>query len=132
MRRMLAAHGPFFSGLARPDFRPQVDGETNKQFHNLDVHYESAMDMVENARDLVVGSLELFTSRTAHRTNVCMRRLTFMTALLGVLGVSAGALGMDFNAPMFNAGKVGFTWTLGAMAVFPATAGLVGRKRDRF
>ena len=96
------------------------------------VQLPRAAFMVENARDLVVGSFELFTSRTAQRTNVSMRRLTFMTALLGVLAVSAGVLGINFDAPMFKAGNVGFGWTLGAMAVFLATARLVGRKRDRF
>ena len=132
LRRMLAAHRPLFSGLARPDFRPQCEGAADRQFHNLDVHYERAMDMVENARDLVVGSVELFTSRTAHRTNVSMRQLTFITALLGVLGVAAAVLGMNFDARLFPTGNRGFWITVGGMGAFLAAAVLVGRKRDWF
>lgn len=132
LRRMLAAHRPLFSGLARPDFRPACEGTSNEQFHNLDVHYERAMDMVENARELVVGTFELFTSRTAHRTNESMRQLTFLTALLGVLGVSAGILGMNFDAPLFESGARGFFATLGAMTVFLVAALIIGRRRDWF
>lgn len=132
LRRMLAAHRALFSGLARPDFRPDRDGDSHKQFHNLDVHYERAMDMVENARELVVGSFELFTSGTAHRTNVSMRRLTFLTALLGVLGVSASILGMNFEAPLFETGARGFWWSLGGMGAFLAATMLIGRRRGWF
>lgn len=132
LRRMLAAHRPLFMGLARPDFRPQREGEANKQFHSLDVHYERAMDVVENARDLVVGSFELFTSGNAHRTNVSMRQLTFLTALLGVLGVTAGVLGMNFESPLFDTGSRGLGWSLGGMLVFLVAATVVGRKRGWF
>ncbi|MET0656128.1 MAG: CorA family divalent cation transporter, partial [Pseudoxanthomonas sp.] len=69
LRRMLAPHRVVFSGMARPDFRPQEELETNGHFHMLDTHFERAMDMVENARDLVVGSFELFSTQTALRTN---------------------------------------------------------------
>ena len=45
------------------------------------------MDMVENARDLVVGSFELLSSQTAIKTNNSMRTLTFATVITGILAV---------------------------------------------
>jgi len=48
-------------------------------------------DVVQNTRDLVVGSFELFSSQTALRTNEAMRALTFVTVLIGTLAVVAAS-----------------------------------------
>lgn len=132
LRRMLAPHRRVFAGLARPDFRPGLPDDAGAHFNALEVHFERAMDIVENARDLVIGSFELFTSRTAQRTNDTMRRLTFVTVLLGVLGVSAGVLGMNFDASLFASGERGFFGALAGMGAFVAAAMVVGRWRDWF
>lgn len=116
LRRMLAPHRNLFSALARPDFRPDADGAANAHFHALDDRFTRAMDAVENARDLVVGSFELFATRTAQRTNDTMRVLTVGTVLLGTLAVLAGVLGMNFPAPLFDSGGRGFWIAIGAMA----------------
>jgi magnesium transporter len=123
LRRMLAPHRNLFSALARPDFRPDADGDANAHFLALDEHFTRAMDAVENARDLVVGSFELFTTRTAQRTNDTMRALTVFTVLIGTLAVVAGVLGMNFPAPFFHSGGRGFWIAVAAMAAL-AVAGL--------
>lgn len=129
LRRMLAPHRHVFGALARPDFRPDEDkdGEDqgpNKAFLHLEKRFERAMDAVETARELVVGSFQLFTSRSAQRTNATMRVLTFVTVLFGAMAVIVGALGMNFTTPLFESGSTGFWATvagMGAIAVF-ATA----------
>jgi len=85
---------------------------------------------VENARDLVVGSYELLTTRLSQRTNDTMRTLTFVTVLLGSLAVVAGVLGMNFEAALFRSGSRGFWIAVGAMAAFVVLAMVVGRRRD--
>ena len=127
LRRMLAPHRALFAGLARPDFRPRSSGEINVHFQNLDIHYERAMDIVENTRDLVVGSFGLFSSQTALRTNDSMRVLTFATVLIGTLAVVAGVLGMNFEAAIFKAGN-GFWWALAAMGAVAIVAVLLARR----
>jgi Mg2+ and Co2+ transporter CorA len=123
LRRMLAPHRNLFGALARPDFRPDADGDANAHFLALDEHFARAMDAVENARDLVVGSFELFSTRTAQRTNDTMRALTVFTVLIGTLAVVAGVLGMNFPAPFFHSGGRGFWIAVAAMATL-AVAGL--------
>jgi len=108
LRRMLSAHRPVFSAIARPDFRPGADGEVNRHFQTVDTHFRRAMDAVENAREVVIGSFELFSNQTALRTNAIMRVLTILTALMGGLAVVAGILGMNFEAPFFKTGLTGF------------------------
>jgi Mg2+ and Co2+ transporter CorA len=127
LRRMLAPHRHVFGALARPDFRPDDEGDAEKQFVALEQRFERAMDAVEVARELVVGSFELFTTRSAQRTNDTMRVLTFVTVLLGTLAVAAGVLGMNFNAPLFASGARGFWTTLAVMGVFAIGAMLLAR-----
>ena len=73
------------------------------------------VDSVENARDLVVGSFELLATRLSQRTNESMRVLTFYTVLIGSLAVVAGVLGMNFKAPLFEAGAGGFWGVVAGM-----------------
>jgi Mg2+ and Co2+ transporter CorA len=126
---MLAPHRHVFGALARPDFRPDEDGGTEKQFRALEQRFERAMDAVEVGRELVVGSFELFTTISANRTNDTMRVLTFVTVLLGTLAVIAGAMGMNFKAPLFDTGAGGFWITVAAMALIALLATLFARWR---
>lgn len=129
LRRMLAPHRHVFAALARPDFRPDDEGDADRHFRALDQRFERAMDAVENARDLVVGSFELFATRSAERTNDTMRALTFVTVLLGSLAVIAGVLGMNFQVPFFESGARGFWLAIGGMGLIAVVAVLVARLR---
>jgi Mg2+ and Co2+ transporter CorA len=132
MRRMLAPHRTVFGGLSRPDFRPNADEMVNRHFAALDMRFERAMDTVENARELVIGSFELLSSQTALKTNTSMRTLTFATVITGVLAVVAGILGMNFNAPFFKTQTVGFALAAGAMLTVAGLALWWGRRRSWF
>ncbi len=129
LRRMLASQRHLFAALARPDFRPDEDGVADKHFRALEQRFERAMDAVENTRELVVGTFNLFTTRSAERTNDTMRALTFVTVLLGSLAVVAGALGMNFKTPFFESGDLGFWVSIGVMAGFALLATAVARWR---
>lgn len=129
LRRMLSPHRHVFGALARPDFRPDQEGTAEKEFRALEQRFERAMDAVEMGRELVVGSFELFTTRSAQRTNDTMRVLTFVTVLLGTLAVVAGAMGMNFKAPLFETGAQGFWVTVGAMGFLSLLAVLLARRR---
>ena len=129
LRWMLAPHRHVFSALARPDFRPDAQGDADRHFRALEQRFERAMDSVENTRELVVGSFELFTTRTAQRTNDTMRVLTFYTVLLGTLAVLAGVLGMNFPAPFFDTGGRGFWGAITGMVVITVLAIGLGRWR---
>jgi len=132
LRRMLAPHRVVFSALPRPDFRPEEDERTERHFRALDTHFERAMDMVENARDLVVGSFELFSSQTALAANETMKVLTFATVVIGVLAVIGGILGMNFEAPFFKTGVIGFCVAVGAMLVLAIGAVFFGKRHRWF
>lgn len=129
LRRMLSSHRDLFDAIARPDFQPDQDPKVEAQFQAVSARYERAMDAVENARDLVIGSYELLSTRLSQRTNDSMRLLTFVTVMLGSLAVVAGVLGMNFQAALFKTGSTGFWVTVGAMTGFALLAMIVARLR---
>lgn len=132
LRRMLVPHRVVYSALARPDFRPDAPGEASRHFEALDMRFERAMDMVENARELVLGSFSLFSSQTALQTNDFMRTLTFVTVITGALATLVGALGMNFDAAFFQTKDVGFWVAVTAMAGLTVVAILLARWRRWF
>jgi Mg2+ and Co2+ transporter CorA len=129
LRRLLSAHRDVFDTFSRPDFQPDQDEKVEKQFRSVSLRYERAVDAVENARDLVVGSYELLSTRLSQRTNESMRLLTFVTVLLGSLAVIAGMLGMNFRAGIFDTGSEGFWTAVGLMALVVLVALLIARWR---
>jgi magnesium/cobalt transport protein CorA len=128
LRRLLKAHRDVFYGMARPDFVATEHPEARLHFDALNKHYERAEDDLETARDLVVGSFELLSTRAAQKTNDTMRVLTFVTVMMGVLALVAGLLGMNFALPLFDTGMRGFVAVLVSMAAF-AGVGLALAKR---
>jgi len=128
LRRMLAPHRVVFDGLSRPDFAPADRTEVTRHLHALDTRFERAMDIVENARELVVGSFQLFSTQTELQTNERMKLLTFVTVVLGLLAVIAGVLGMNFNASFFESRTLGFFVAVGTMLALGAIAVVIGRR----
>lgn len=129
LRRMLAPHRVVFASLSRPDFQPQAQAEASRHFEVLDQRFERAMDMVENARELVLGSFALFSSQNALQTNDSMRVLTFVTVITGVLATLVGALGMNFAAHFFDTGDTGFWMAVGGLLLVAALSLLLARWR---
>lgn len=128
LRRMLAPHRVVFDGLSRPDFVPEDRTEVTRHLHALDTRFERAMDIVENARELVVGSFQLFSTQTELQTNERMKLLTFVTVVLGLLAVIAGVLGMNFNASFFQSKTLGFFVAVGTMLGLGVIAAVIGRR----
>ena len=129
LRRLLSAQRDMFDAIQRPDFRPEQDARIEAQFRAVSARFGRAMGAVENARDLVIGSYELLSTRLSQRTNDTMRLLTFVTVLLGSLAVVAGVLGMNFQATLFESGSRGFWTTVSAMLASILLAGLLARWR---
>lgn len=129
LRRMLAPHRVVFSSLSRPDFLPDDSPELVDQFRRLEAHFQQAMDAVENARELVIGSFGVFSNQVALRTNDSMRLLTFATVVIGAQAVIAGTLGMNFKASLFDS-PWGFWVAIGGMTAVTVLAVWWGRRKD--
>ena len=99
-------------------------------FRALDRRFERTIEAVDHARDLINGSFEPVTTRTAESTNHLVPRLTFVTMVLGAVGALAGVLGMNFETPYFQTGPVGFWTVIALMGALIAGAIVLARRND--
>ena len=102
LRRSLGAHREVFATLAQPEFDKVSESSSADRFRVLSERLEKAMTEVENARLMVMGSLDVLMTRTAQRTNDVMKILTVINAVLLPALVAAAILGMNFRQSFFE------------------------------
>ena len=129
LRASLARQRGVFYGLSRPDFQVVSESGAAPHFQVLVSRFERAIDEVEHARDLVVGSFELFASRAAQQTNDLVKVLTYLTAIIGICAAVAGVFGMNFEAAFFETGNAGFYATIISLTVIIVGSTLFARWR---
>ena len=78
---------------------------------------ERAIDAVENARELLVGSFDIYLGRSAQRSNDVMKVLTLVSAIALPAIVLAGVMGMNFKVPFFD-NPNNYFLVVGSMIVF--------------
>jgi Mg2+ and Co2+ transporter CorA len=129
LRRNLAPQRSVFYGLSRPDFSLVATSNAAEHFKSLERRFERALDTVEHGRELTQGSFDLFSTRVAETTNVLIRRLTFLSLMLGAIGAVAGIFGMNFETPYTATGVRGFWFVLGCLGIVVAISAGVSRYR---
>jgi Mg2+ and Co2+ transporter CorA len=115
IRRTLAPHRVAFAALARPDMA--LHEELGEPWPGLTDRLDRALDAVENLRDLLLGTFEIYMGRTAQDANDTMKVLTLLSAVLLPGVVLAGVMGMNFQMPFFDVAE-NFWIVIGAMVAF--------------
>jgi magnesium transporter len=115
LRRVLAPNREALLPLERPDFVLRSD--LGPVWPGIIQRLERAIDGLENARELLVGSFDLYLGRASQRTNEVMKVLTLLSAIALPAVVAAGVMGMNFKAPIFDDPN-NFYVVVGAMLVF--------------
>ncbi|HET7703923.1 MAG TPA: CorA family divalent cation transporter [Candidatus Limnocylindrales bacterium] len=114
LRRALAPNREALLPLERPDFELRAD--LGPVWPGTIQRLERAIDAVENARELLVGSFDLYLGRSSQRTNDVMKVLTLVSAIALPGIVLAGVMGMNFELPFFE--EPGNFWIVaGAMLI---------------
>jgi magnesium transporter len=115
LRRTLAPNREALSPLERPDFEVRTDlGEI---WPGTVQRLERAIDAIENTRELLVGSFDLYLGRASQRTNDVMKILTLVSAIALPGIVLAGVMGMNFKLAFFE-NTDNFFLVVGAMVAF--------------
>ncbi|MDQ3799500.1 MAG: CorA family divalent cation transporter [Acidobacteriota bacterium] len=127
LRRWLLPHRDVFYALTRSDFLPVAESDSTKDFQRLTQHFENAVDAVESSRDTVLSLFDLYATRAAHKMSNFIKRLTFVTVIVGTLGVVAGVWGMNFEVGYFKSAEQGFWMTVGGMGFFIILSVILGK-----
>jgi len=128
IRRTIAPQREVFAALARPGFEVLATSESAAHFRALQARVERAIDAIENARELLIGSFDLYMTQTAQRTNDVMRVLTIVNVILLPAVVLAGIMGMNFKVAFFENTNL-FWLVIVAMVVIAAGSLAIARWR---
>jgi magnesium transporter len=111
LRVALVANRPVFYGLSRPDCSIVSQSDAAPHYLMLAARFDRALDEIERVRDLISGSFDLFASRSSLQTNMLVKTLTVITAIIGYIGAVAGVFSMNMKAPLLDGGNIEF-WTV--------------------
>ena len=126
LRRPLSSQRDVFHALERPGL---VLGDSVEASWPLVAdRFRQAMDSVENARELLVGSFDIAMTKAGQRTNDIMRVLTVISSVLLPAVVVAGIMGMNFKVGLFDDPN-NFFVVVAAMAALAAIILLLARLR---
>jgi magnesium transporter len=126
LRRWLVPNREAITPLVRPDF--ELHGDIVAAWPGLVERLERVIGQVENARELLVGSFDIYLGRSAQRSNDVMKTLTIVSSILLPSVVLAGVMGMNFKLPFFD-NSANFFVVVGAMLAFAAVILLIARWR---
>lgn len=129
LRRRLGEHRKIIHGLLRADFSHVARHPHAQHFVALERRFNRTEDALERAREMVVGSFELYATRTAQDTNQLVKTLTFVTVVIGLSGTIAGIFGMNFDTPLNKTGLTGFLAAIVVMIVLAFAIFLFARWR---
>jgi Mg2+ and Co2+ transporter CorA len=131
LRSTLGPHRQVFGPLGHPESDNVLGADIAADYRRLDERLESALVAVDTAREMIVGSFDIFMTRTAQATNDIMKRLTVVSVLLLPAVVLAGVMGMNFRVAFFEHAWV-FWIVLAAMGVMAGATFWLGKRRNWF
>jgi Mg2+ and Co2+ transporter CorA len=117
VRRALSDHREVYAALAHVDVA-EISDKDDDGFAAVAARFESALDSVDDSRDLLLGSFEVYMSRLAQRTNDTMKILALATVLLLPGSLIAGLLGMNVVVPLSKDDPSSFWLVVAAIAAF--------------
>jgi len=126
LRRWLAPNRDAISPLVRPDF--ELHGDIVPSWPGLLDRLQLVIGAVENARELLVGSLDIYLGRSAQRSNDVMKTLTIVSSIALPAVVLAGVMGMNFHLEFFDNAQ-NFYVVIVAMLLISITILLLARWR---
>lgn len=117
LRAAIGEAGSTVHALTRPDFFAHIDNADHVHFENISRTLDRLDDGIARARETIIGSFDLYTTRVAQETNQLVKALTIATVITGVVGCAAGIFGMNFDTPFFHSGQLGFVEVTAAMGL---------------
>lgn len=134
-RRALVAHRAVMVAMAGADFAVVTEvregQREGKRFAGVTERFDGAVDAIDAAREALIGTFDIYMSRTAQRTNDVVKVLTVVTVLLLPAGVIAGFMGMNVQGPYSTDDPMVF-WMVVALTVGLAVGTLVTLRLGRW
>lgn len=95
-RRAVASQRELLNVLIR-DTSPLIRDQMHIYFRDVYDHAVRALDLVETYRDLMSGTLDIYLTQMANRTNDIVKMLTILATIMLPLTLVTGYFGMNFE-----------------------------------
>ena len=118
-RRAAAPVREIFNQLTNRDLA-LIDHEEIVYFRDVYDHLIRLTDELDNYRELVSGTLDVYLSTINNNLSVVMKRLTGVTVILAGVGAIGGIFGMSEAGSAFNGGEAAGFWFVTAFAILAA------------
>ena len=116
VRRLIAPHREAFGALVGAD--SPIEAENGEAyFRDLTMRIGGVVDRLNQLRDQVVSSFNLYTSNLSHRNNQQLRVLTFLSAILLPLTAITGLFGTNFKLTAYEAWEPFYVMLAGMGAI---------------
>jgi Mg2+ and Co2+ transporter CorA len=130
LRRVLTDHRQVFASLAGAELVKLTDNpDSAAAFKAVAERFDSAIGAVEDSREVLIGSFDVYMTRTAQRTNDIMKVLALATVMLLPGSVVAGLLGMNMLIPLPEDNPLSFWTVVTGVALFAASILVIARAR---
>jgi magnesium transporter len=116
LRRAMSPAREIFNQLTNRDL-DLVKPEHIIYFRDVYDHLIRVTDELDNDRELVAGTLEVYLSTINNNLSTIMKRLTGVTVILAGIGAVGGLFGMSEAGPAFAGGEATGFWTVVAFVV---------------
>ena len=115
MRRISVKQMDVILRMSRGEFPELIPEEMRPFYRDVHDHLTRVVDLAENYRDLISGSLEAYLSVVSNRLNEIMKVLTIFSAVMLPLTFIAGVYGMNFDHMPELHSRYGYIATLVVM-----------------
>ena len=129
LRRTITRQRTVFAALSGPDMRQLVGADANEDLQAATSRFDAVVVSIESSRQGLLGSFDVYMTRTAQRTNEIVKVLTIATVLLLPGSVIAGLLGMNVVVPLNKDDPLSFWLVVGGVATLAVMAIAVARLR---
>ncbi len=129
IRRTLTPHREVYAAMSRPDFQIASDMEGKDHYVLLNDRLEKAIEAIENARELLIGSFDIFTTQTALRTNEVVKVLTLVSVVLLPASLIVSITALLLKSPVYSTGSAGFWLMLAIIALIGVLTFVIARRR---
>ncbi len=127
VRRILTPHREVYAAMARPDFQVVANSSSSSHFRNLADRLDRAIEAMENARELLVGSFDIFTTQTTLRTNEIIKVLTIVSFIWFPASVIVGIATLLLKTPVRPMASPGFWAMLGVILLIAMSTVVLAR-----
>ena len=130
LRRLLAEHRSLYAALPTVTLRDEADADADHAaLTAVSERFTLAIGAVEASRDVVLGSFDVYMTRTAQRTNDVMKVLTLVTVLLLPGSMIAGLLGMNVVVPLDKDSPLSFWLVVGGVILLAVAIVTIAYRR---